>query len=93
MRSAILNSSVCDDIADCSAAAYRSLPVAAALRLLKLEGGAPALAAYAAARGLAWTIAGAHVHFAPTDKALATLDAPALIANVLNYANELERIV
>jgi hypothetical protein len=82
-----------DDIADCSSAAYATLPVPAALAMLKLEGGAPALLSYAAARGLAWRVERDTLVFAPADKARAAIDAPALMANVLDYANELERIV
>lgn len=88
-----LQHTVRDDIADCSSAAYETLPVPAALRILKLEGGAAALQAYSESRDLGWTIEGDKVVFAPANKTRAALDSSTLVGNILNYANELERIV
>ena len=89
-----LEHTVRDDIADCAAASYRSLSVPAAARMLRLEGGAAALEAYSAQRGRGWVVeGGATLRFAPAEKAKPALDAAALMANVLGYAAEVERIV
>ena len=82
-----------DDIADCAAAAYPSLTVPAALAMLRLAGGEPALLAYIASRALTWAVAGGCVTFAPPEKARALVDAAALLSNSLGYAAELERVV
>ena len=82
-----------DDIADCCAASYASLTISEALKMLKLQGGSPALAAYASSRGLEWAIDGEVVRFAPIDKPRARVDAHVLMENTLSYANDLERIV
>jgi hypothetical protein len=86
-----LEHTVRDDIADCAAAAYPSLPVPAALKMLKLAGGAPALEAYSQARG--WAVQGGTLHFAPAEKVKPVIDAAALMKHVLGYAGEVEKIV
>ncbi len=80
-------------MADCAAAAYASLSLEGALKMLKLEGGAPALQAYISKRALPWELAGSRLHFSPQTKPKAAVDAGALITNTLHYATELERIV
>lgn len=89
-----LEHTVRDDIADCAAAAYSSLSVPAALRMLKLSGGAPALVAFSEQQGRGWAVEGGHtLHFAPAEKEKAVIDAAALLKNVLGYAGEVEKIV
>ena len=90
-----LEHTVRDDIADCAAASYATLAVPAALRMLKLEGGAAALEAYSQRTGRGWVVedGGATLRFAAAGKAKPALDAGALMDNVLGYAAEVERIV
>jgi 26S proteasome regulatory subunit N12 len=88
-----LEGTVRDDIADCAAAAYKSLPVGAACKMLRLEGGASALSAYAEGRGLEWVVEGDTLRFAPPESTERRLNAATIMANALGYAAELERVV
>jgi len=83
-----LEHTVRDDVADCAAAAYPSLAVPAALKMLKLAGGAPALEAYSQQQGRGWVVEGGTLRFAPAEKAKPVIDAAALMKNVLGYAGE-----
>jgi hypothetical protein len=92
-----------DDIAECAAAAYKGLPVAAAQKMMMLESPA-ALAAYVRDKGLPWVVdgtgTGAAVVFGEGGEgggraggAGASVDALTLMRNSLAYATDLERIV
>lgn len=84
-----------DDIADCAAAAYPSLSVVAACKMLSLEGGAEALRKYAEGRGLSWVIQGGTLRFTPSDGGGKDKlpDSKSILSKALGYAAELERIV
>lgn len=104
-----LLATVRSEVATCCEAAYASLAVGDAARLLRLEGAAAAeeLAAIAARRG--WRVRGGRVFFprdgegegdeAPSSSsscaaaAAVAAPGPELIAQALAYARELERIV
>lgn len=88
-----LAGTVRDDIADCAAAAYPSLSLAEAQRMLALASPAD-VAAYASGRGLNWSVTPAGVHFVPVErKGTEPLDALAVMKNALAYATDIERIV
>jgi hypothetical protein len=96
---ASLETAIRAEVAACAAAAYPSLALDDAARLLMLDGGAPAVAALAAEKG--WEVRGGRVWFgggASGDKdggggSAASLPGPELLAQALTYARELERIV
>eukprot|EP00295_Goniomonas_pacifica_P021354 CAMPEP_0175869308 /NCGR_PEP_ID=MMETSP0107_2-20121207/35893_1 /TAXON_ID=195067 ORGANISM="Goniomonas pacifica, Strain CCMP1869" /NCGR_SAMPLE_ID=MMETSP0107_2 /ASSEMBLY_ACC=CAM_ASM_000203 /LENGTH=267 /DNA_ID=CAMNT_0017187333 /DNA_START=11 /DNA_END=814 /DNA_ORIENTATION=- len=86
----ILADTVRDAIADCSEAAYASLPVATAQRLLLCQT-PEQLKAYTEERG--WDFNASSILFREEDKQ--NLDVPSMrvICEMLSYAKELERIV
>lgn len=93
-----LTQTVRDDIADCAAASYSSLPIAAAQRLLMLDSAADTLAWVRSSKPDWVVAAGGVIQFAGTSGGrgrggVEKLPVDALIANTLAYAADLERIV
>jgi 26S proteasome regulatory subunit N12 len=88
-----LAGTVRDDIAECAAVAYKSLPLQAAVKMMKLAG-PPALSAYIADKGLSWVVEGEVVRFEGGEGGKKPeVDALTLVHNTVTYATELERIV
>ncbi len=84
-----------DDIAECASAAYQTLSVAAACKMLMLPGPATraSVEAYVADRGLPWAVEGETIRMRAAEKQKPEVDALVLMRNTMAYATELERIV
>jgi len=89
-----LSGTVRDSIADSSEAAYESLPLADALKMLSMKS-ADELSDYAAMREREWEVDTKNnvVRFRATNTADLSVPSKKLIIETLSYAKELERIV
>lgn len=82
-----------DEIAECSSAAYKTLSIDAACKMLMFSSRAE-LEDYVRARAdESWSIRDDTVVFAGHEEAKAEIQSTELIENTLRYASELERIV
>jgi len=89
-----LSGTVRDSIADSSEAAYESLPLSDALKMLSMKS-AGELSDYAAMREREWEVDAKNnvVRFREYNKADLSVPSQKLIIETLSYAKELERIV
>ena len=89
-----LSGTVRDSIADSSEAAYQSLPLSDALKMLNFKSSAE-LSDYVAMREREWEVDAKNnvVRFRDDNKTDLTVPSHKLISETLTYAKELERIV
>lgn len=87
-----LTDAVRGEIAACSAASYKTLPLKSAQRMMLFDDEAD-LRAYISDEQPKWTVVGGVINFNKEEVAKRQVPSLALINNTLTYATELERIV